>query len=80
MMMTDYLTVQFSLSVDTLLNVIGGAMIVVTVVVFSVMGKIKYLNFICPANDQPLLIVQFCVSSTHVLFTPIVQGFGKKGK
>ena len=43
MMMTDYLTVQFSLSVDTLLNIIGGAMIVVTVVVFSVMGKIKYL-------------------------------------
>ena len=43
MMMTDYLTVQFSLSVDTLLNIIGGAMIVVTVVVFSIMGKIKYL-------------------------------------
>ena len=41
MMMTDSLTVQFSLSVDTLLNIIGGAMIVVTVVVFSVMGKIE---------------------------------------
>ena len=45
--MTDSLTVQFSLSVDTLLNIIGGAMIVVTVVVFSDMGKIKYLYIVC---------------------------------
>ena len=42
MIMPDTLTVrvQFSLSVDTLLSIIGGAMIVVTVVVFSVVGKI----------------------------------------
>ena len=52
MMMTDYLTVQFSLSVDTLLNIIGGAMIVVTVVVFSIMGKIKYLFSLSFNNQQ----------------------------
>ena len=40
MIMPDTLTVQFSLSVDTLLSIIGGAMIVVTVVVISVVGKI----------------------------------------
>ena len=40
MIMPDTLTVQFSLSVDTLLSIIGGAMIVVTVVVISVLGKI----------------------------------------
>ena len=37
--MTDTISVQFSLSVDTLLNIIGGAMIVITVVVVSVMGS-----------------------------------------
>ena len=44
-MMTDSITVEFSLSVDTILNIIGGAMIVVTVVVFTVMGKVIYLFF-----------------------------------
>ncbi len=51
--MTDSLTVQFSLSVDTLLNIIGGAMIVVTVVVFSVMGKIKHLYIVCQQSTSP---------------------------
>ena len=38
--MSDTITVQLSVSVDTLLTIIGGAMIVVTVVVISVVGKI----------------------------------------
>ena len=40
-MMPDILTVQFSLSVDTILNIIGGAMLVVTGVVVTIMGIVK---------------------------------------
>ena len=43
--MTDSITVEFSLSVDTILNIIGGVMIVVTVVVLTVMGKMIYFIF-----------------------------------
>ena len=83
-MMTDTITVEFSLSVDTILNIIGGAMIVVTVVVFSVMGKMIYFVFsVCQQSTSEKKIFrhfQFCVSSARVLFTRIVQGFGKQGE
>ena len=51
-MMTDSITVEFSLSVDTILNIIGGAMIVVTVVVLSVMGKMIYFVFLSVNNQR----------------------------
>ena len=81
--MTDSITVEFSLSVDTILNIIGGAMIVVTVVVFSVMGKMIYVFSVCQQSTSEkkiFLHFQLCVSSARVLFTRTVQGFGKQGK
>ena len=54
MIMSDTITVQLSVSVDTLLTIIGGAMIVVTVVVISVVGKIVKLinNLICQFQEM----------------------------
>ena len=62
--MTDTISVQFSLSVDTLLNIIGGAMIVITVVVVSVMGSKIYL----PVNIKEGLLPLFSFVCQALLF------------
>ena len=75
--MSDTITVQLSVSVDTLLTIIGGAMIVVTVVVISVVGKIIKLldNLICQHPRKVTSIFQFYVSSAHVPFIQAVPGY-----